>query len=235
MNEAAVEDMIGERIRARRKELNLKQPELGKIVGISGAAISQLERGDSKNPSSENLLKLAKALKCSPEWLQTGRGSTTGASAEEIGRYTVTRSARIPMYTAELAAGIGTHIDMDAVSEFFEVGQEVLEQHNLKETSVVAARVRGDSMSPRLLDGDIVLIDTSERRPRDRQVYAIAVGEGEYADLKVKRLVHNLDGSWTISSDNKDDPDYRDQTISTHNFQELRVIGKVVMILMGGI
>ncbi len=227
--------MIGDRIRARRKDLGLKQPELGKLVGISASALSQLERGDSKSPSAENLLRLAKALKCSPEWLQTGRGTAAGASAEEIGRYTVTRSARIPMYTAELAAGIGTHIDMDSVSEFFEVGQEVLERHNLSETQVVAARVRGESMSPRLLDGDVVLIDTSDKRPRDRQVYAVAVGEGEYADLKVKRLLHNLDGSWTISSDNKDDPDFRDQTISTHNFRELRVIGRVVFIMMGHI
>lgn len=222
---------IGQRIRSRRKAFPLTQKELGSKVGITSAAISQLEKGESKNPSSENLLRIATALECSPHWLQTGEGEADNNVAQVVSSYTVSDHIEVPFFDVELSAGAGCHIDMEAVAEHVTVGSEVLSNHNVQPDQVVAARVRGDSMSPRLLDGDTILIDTSDKRPQDGQVFAIAVE----SELKVKRLIRRMDGSWVISSDNKSDPSYQDETISHHNFENLRVIGKVFMIMMGGI
>jgi len=65
---------FGERLRARRRSVNLTQEKLGKMVGLKKATISSLELGTSKKPSAENLLPLANALKVNPNWLITGKG-----------------------------------------------------------------------------------------------------------------------------------------------------------------
>lgn len=62
---------MGDRIQARRKELKINQAALGKMVGVSNVAISQWERGETE-PRGDNLLSLAKALQCTPEFLLHG-------------------------------------------------------------------------------------------------------------------------------------------------------------------
>lgn len=66
--------LMGERIRARRKELKIRQAALGKMVGVSNVAISQWERSETE-PNGENLLSLASALQCSPDYLLKGDSS----------------------------------------------------------------------------------------------------------------------------------------------------------------
>lgn len=75
----------GERIKLRRKELKLTQQELSRSVGVSHVAISQWERGETE-PSGENLLALAKALRCQPGYLVYG--SVEDDSQEIISRKT---------------------------------------------------------------------------------------------------------------------------------------------------
>ena len=54
---------IGERTRARREFLNVKQAALADAVGMTVPKLSELEHGKSKRgPSGETLSKLASAL-----------------------------------------------------------------------------------------------------------------------------------------------------------------------------
>lgn len=62
---------IGERIRARRKDLNHTQRTLAKALKISHVSVSQWERDDSE-PTGKNLFALSKILKCSPTWILFG-------------------------------------------------------------------------------------------------------------------------------------------------------------------
>ncbi|HHT5345806.1 TPA: helix-turn-helix domain-containing protein [Raoultella planticola] len=62
---------IGERIRARRKDLNYTQRTLAKALKISHVSVSQWERDDSE-PTGKNLFALSKILKCSPTWILFG-------------------------------------------------------------------------------------------------------------------------------------------------------------------
>ncbi len=63
----------GQRIRRRRKELGLTQAALAKLAGCEQSTISELETGESKMPSAENLQGLAKALKVTKTWIITGK------------------------------------------------------------------------------------------------------------------------------------------------------------------
>lgn len=67
---------IGERIRARRKELKFTQRTLAKALKISHVSVSQWERDDSE-PTGKNLFALTKVLQCTPTWILFGDDSRT--------------------------------------------------------------------------------------------------------------------------------------------------------------
>ena len=65
---------LGERIAARRKELGLTQGDLARAVGISQAAVSQWENGETKNLRVDHLFAIADVLQVHPRWLGVGYG-----------------------------------------------------------------------------------------------------------------------------------------------------------------
>jgi len=65
---------VGDRLRQARIDAGLNQSQLARKAGVTPSAISQIESGASKRPSSDNLLPLAKALGVTPEWLISGKG-----------------------------------------------------------------------------------------------------------------------------------------------------------------
>ena len=67
---------IGSRIKEARLKAGLKQADIVRAVGVSSPTVSDWEGGKIKSIEGENLIKLAKALRVSPEWLQTGKERT---------------------------------------------------------------------------------------------------------------------------------------------------------------
>ena len=65
---------FGDRLKEARIDKHLRQSDLGKIVGVSGQVISNLERSYTTGFSPEMLKKLANALDVSAEYL-TGNNS----------------------------------------------------------------------------------------------------------------------------------------------------------------
>lgn len=62
---------IGERIKNRRKELNITQVQIREATGISSGNMSGIESGKSL-PSASALIELSKVLNCSIDWILTG-------------------------------------------------------------------------------------------------------------------------------------------------------------------
>jgi SOS-response transcriptional repressor LexA len=69
---------LGERVSKRRADLQMSQEELAKKAGVSRVAISKAELGLTKNFNGDTLFNVARALRCDPEWLQTGKGNIEG-------------------------------------------------------------------------------------------------------------------------------------------------------------
>ena len=65
---------LGQRIKATRLEMGLRQQDLAEAAGISTAAISQVESGDTKNLRLPHFFAIADALKVNPRWLAIGKG-----------------------------------------------------------------------------------------------------------------------------------------------------------------
>ncbi|GGN40289.1 helix-turn-helix domain-containing protein [Streptomyces fuscichromogenes] len=60
--------LVGQRIRARRRELGLRLVDVAEAVGISASAVSQMERGVVQ-PSMRSLVRIAEALDTLPHYL----------------------------------------------------------------------------------------------------------------------------------------------------------------------
>ena len=60
-SQSDVKQRFGKAIRRRRRELDLSQEELAERAELHRTYVSDIERGD-RNPSLENIEKLAKAL-----------------------------------------------------------------------------------------------------------------------------------------------------------------------------
>lgn len=63
---------MGERIRGLRESRSLSQDQLGEIVGVSGAAISQWESGTTRNLRPENFLRFCAYFGVDPYWVVWG-------------------------------------------------------------------------------------------------------------------------------------------------------------------
>lgn len=82
---------IGNRIKERRKELNLTQLDIKAKAGISSGNISDIERGN-RLPAASTLVQLAQVLECSVDYILTGTSpikekielSAVGESAQEL-------------------------------------------------------------------------------------------------------------------------------------------------------
>lgn len=75
---------IGERIRARRKELHITGVQIKELTGISTGNLSEIENGKIL-PSSTALIHLSQVLDCSSDYILFGKSSKneiTGSSSE---------------------------------------------------------------------------------------------------------------------------------------------------------
>ncbi len=209
---------LSERLRMRMSELGMSQRELAERAGLSTVAVHKLVSG--KAESSRKLVEIAEVLGCSSEWLQ--KGFMTPVAPD-------TSYAQIPVLDVELPAGSGAHIDMERVTDWVPISRDWIQEKQFSKDRLVVVTVTGDSMTPRLQDGDTLLVNTADQKPASGNIYAIAVDN----ELRVKRLMKRMDGAWVISSDNKSNPAYQDEIISSHNFEQLRIIGRAVKVLMG--
>lgn len=67
-------NMVGQRIKKRRKELNITQAQIMEQTSISSGNLSCIENGKYL-PSAVALIELSKILQCSIDWILTGESS----------------------------------------------------------------------------------------------------------------------------------------------------------------
>ena len=86
--------MIGQRLRAYRKEKGFKLKELAAIIGYSQGGLSDIEN-EKARPSTQTLVKLIQNTDINIAWLLTGKGPMKRAEPVEM------LAERIPPYGQE--------------------------------------------------------------------------------------------------------------------------------------
>jgi phage repressor protein C with HTH and peptisase S24 domain len=132
--------------------------------------------------------------------------------------------ASIGRYDASFSAGPGSLVEPDARPLDYQlVTRDWLKSLTLSAPDLLAiVRVKGDSMTPTLLDGDWVLVDKAQRRVSQEGIYALRVFE----DSWIKRISLNLrDRLVRIISDNPVVP------MQELPEAEIDVIGRVISLV----
>lgn len=71
-----MDNMIGKRIKERRKELHMTQTQIQKETSVTSGNLSCIENGKYL-PSAVALLELSRVLDCSIDWILTGKSQIT--------------------------------------------------------------------------------------------------------------------------------------------------------------
>ena len=199
---------LGERIGQRIKEQRTTQAALAKAIGVSPQAISKLVTGETTETS--RLYQIARELETTPEYL-LGETDDPGSRLSDkrlpwkgAQPDTERDSDTVQVHHIDLSFGLGAAI---TDTQIFEDQAETLEFPKAwlrmitpnAPSQLCWARGRGDSMYPTIGDGDVILIDRSQRNLRDSDL----IWAANYGDVAiVKRLRPMPDGGVKILSDN---------------------------------
>lgn len=131
---------LGEKLRNRRIELEMTLEDVGNIVGVSKSTVMKWETGSIENMKRDKIVLVSKALNVSPLWIM-------GLEDDEYND-----SVLIPVY-GSIPAGV----PLEAIEDI--QGYEDIPVEWLKgDRKYIALKVIGDSMYPKYLEGDTVII-----------------------------------------------------------------------------
>lgn len=196
--------MLNTRIKERRLQLGLKQNQLARKIGIAATNISMWEAGTT-SPKGENLVRLASALKVTPEWILYGGEIEPGNKQLAQAEYSV-------FDVPSLFEG--------ADPKYFPRAQ--LEAQNLDLESLYWMNAPDDSMSPSIREGDVLVVDMINREVKDGKVYVVRYGEA----LIIKRLFKRINGLLLRSDNTAAVPD---ETLPPNKQDAIEVVGRVVL------
>ena len=145
---------------------SIRQIDIADKTGISKGRISRWMNGENI-PSGENLSKLATALGVTVDYL-------LGKEEILISKMTLPEFKEVPVI-GKVAAGVPIEAQEDIIGTV------------MTDKNVFALRVKGDSMSPRIMDGDIVLVRRQESAEDGDVVIALVDGEATCKVLKRSR------------------------------------------------
>lgn len=202
---------IGDRIKEARRRAGLNQPALAKACGwASQGRVSNYER-NLREPKTSDVRLIAKALGVSEAWLWTG--SNEGASS--------TTSEKMD---SDAIVEIGFLDDAGALDKLVFTNAWFSER-SLSRASVYAYCAAGNSMSPTINDGEILVIDTSSTTPSPNKVFVLRSPSGE---LMLRRFLQSMTGDYIVSCDNTDKAKFPDERISANDISSIQIVGRVV-------
>lgn len=133
----------------------------------------------------EYLPALARALKRSVEYIQTGKEDSRSVVHANVGRDPDWRDIRGFAQAAGL--GDGAEAEEYAVAHALKFRTQSLSRKRLQADKLCVFYGKGDSMLPRIQPGDAILFDTTDTKPRDGMIYVI-MWKGEYYAKRAELL-----------------------------------------------
>lgn len=210
---------IGERLREERERIGLSQTALAQIGGVGKTTQIKYEKGASSPDSS--YLSAVSDEGVDVFYVLKGQRSGT-ATAQPLGVALSEPSAElspIKMYDIEAAAGAGRSFEGEPVKTILHFPSSELAEQGLDPAQVVGIKVRGDSMDGTLADGDWVLVDRSNRDPKQEGVFLLLVS----GERRIKRVQRLAGGALYLISDNDH---YQPEMIKPQDMHDVEILGR---------
>ncbi len=192
---------IGNNIKKHRQSLGLTQNQLGEAVGVTGKAVSAWELG-TKIPRMNVIDRMASLF-----------GVTKSALIEDGEGFAADAIVHIPVL-GKVAAGQGCFADGD-IYAYEPVPADIL----CPDEKYIFLNVKGDSMSPKIEEGDRLLIQLQPSV--DSGSYAVVVIDDE--DGVVKKICYSSNRVELIS----ENPYYPPRCFEGSDLTRVRVVGLV--------
>ena len=212
---------LGQIIKKYRVSHDMSMDDFAKVSGISKTYISMLENGINKKngkeivPTVEYIRKAAKGMFMQFDDLFAMVDGNTQINLDDtiVGK----KAIRVPVL-GKVAAGI----PISAV-------EDVLDYEEISDTlahtgTFFALKIKGDSMSPKIENGSVVIVRQQETADNGSIVVALVNGD----DAVCKRLVKNKNGIQLVSINPAYDPLFF--TNEECDAIPVKIVGKVVEI-----
>lgn len=162
-------------IKEKRIEKKYTMKELAEKVGVSEATVSRWESGEISNMRRGGIMRLSKVLDIPPSVILGLQDNTNNFNRP--------KGVRIPVL-GEVVAGV----PIDAVEEYLD-WEEITPE--LAETGeFFALKIKGDSMEPRIVAGDVVIVKMQSTADTGDVVIAMVNGDNACC----KRFIKQSDG-----------------------------------------
>ena len=205
---------IGRRIKITRERLGLTQEDVAKVVGVAIQTIFKYENEIVTNIPLDKLERIAEALHTTPAYLMGWEKDTEKANAVFLPEQKI---HMVPLYESA-SAGFGALANgnvIDYIPLYF--------VHEAEAEETICIKVQGDSMYPKIEDGDVIQVHRQESV--DSGSLAVVLMDGE--EGLVKRVVYG-DGWIELQSIN---PMYPPMRFEKNNVLRVRVVGAVRTII----
>ncbi len=204
--------IAGSRIKSKRLEKGLTLSEIGNIIGVAPSTVQRYESGAISRPKIPVLKAIAAVLDVSFSWLVGGIGEEClPSNAFEAN---LQNNVRIPVI-GRVAAGLACYAD-----QYIEDYEYASADDINPNCEYVYLRVKGDSMSPLIMEDDLVLVRCQDIV--DSGTYAVVIIDNE--DGVVKRVYMSKD-TIELRSVN---PYYPPRIFEGEERSRVRIFGKVV-------
>ncbi len=179
---------LGDRIKELAADKSMTLKDFCDHIDVSKRTIQNYIGGIS-TPNGEFLIDLSARIGVSPTWLLLGNGNKYLDEKPEGRQNWHHPQAQqdfisIQRFDVAASAGHGALTETEIGTGHYAFNRTWLERRGLKPDNLAVIAVRGDSMEPELYDQDLILLDRSQTRPRDGDMYVVRYS----GDLFVKRI-----------------------------------------------
>lgn len=193
------------KLREIRKQNNMSQQELARILGVTQATLSGWEN-EKYQIDNKSLMTCAELFEVSLDTL-FGRNSDSSPTPK--------KGKKIPVL-GRVAAGI----PIDAITDVLDY--EEIDESLARTGEFFGLKIKGDSMEPRIKDGDVVIV----RQQPEVESGQIAIVRVNGDDATCKKLIMHENGVSLVSLN----PSYSPMFYTAEEIinKPMQIIGRVV-------
>lgn len=223
-----MDSLLKRRVAERIAALKTNAFEAARAGELERNFVNDILNGKKDSVRGPNLLKLARALACSADYLiredapapddselATGVGDSVREDLRPI-------LVSVPEYDVRASAGGGYIVDAEQIKDVWQFSKRYLvDELRLRPRDLMVIEVEGDSMEPTLHSGDRILVDHSDQNPGKDGIYVTWNGQATVVK-RLEAVPYSDPPQVVLISDNKNHNAY---TVAA---ELVKVVGRVV-------
>lgn len=206
---------LNEKLKVLRNKKGISQVALCEIIGISAGLYNKYEK-QSVRPPYETLLKLANYYGVTVNYLLENETDNIALSYMPEAIHTFEVVGRV-------AAGYNGMVEELKTGEKITIPAEMLKGRPA--TDYFVLQVRGNSMYPKILDGDKVLVLKTDSV--DSGTTSVVLCGGDEATLK--KVFYSNNANWVDLVPNN--PEFEKRRIFLDEMSQVKILGKAVKLI----